>query len=96
MKRTLLIAAVVIGLTGCAGGGSSEYDMLVQQAESEISSAKKMNALWKDTEKFLANSKEASANGDMGKAMKLAKKALNQAQLAQQQAKDNANVKPYY
>ena len=97
LKKYLLTAVVALGLTACATSGPpSEYDQLVQQAENEIKIAKQMETLWKDTEKFLKASKTAQKAGDMDKAMKLAKKALRQAQMAQQQAKDNANLKLHY
>ena len=81
---------------------NDEYNQLVAQAENEIKLAGKTGFLWQNTEKFLKDSKDAKATADAAndratkrnefdKAMKLAKKALKEAQLAQEQAKSNAN-----
>lgn len=112
MKKTLVLCFLTITLTGCSwswpwGKDSSndEYNNLVTQAENEIKLADKTGFLWRDTEKFLKESKEAKAAADKArtegdrvkasaeseKAMKLANKALKQAQMAQLQATDNAN-----
>ncbi|MDO8596527.1 MAG: hypothetical protein Q7R45_07870 [Sulfuricaulis sp.] len=106
MKQTLMIGTLVIALAGCASVvRDDEYTQLVVQAENEIKLADKAGFLWRDTEKFLKDSKEAKAAADKAvkdgdratahkefdKAMKLAQKAMKQAQMAQQQARDNAN-----
>jgi len=94
MKKVLLVVAATVFVAGCATGPS--YDELAAQAKSEIKIAKSMDFLWRDTGKILKAAEKANAAGDSGKAKKLAQKALDQAKLAQQQAKDNANIKPYY
>ena len=106
MKQTLMIGTLVVALAGCAGVvRDDEYTQLVVQAENEIKLAGKTGFLWRDTEKFLKDSKEAKAAADKAekdgdrataykefdKAMKLAQKAMKQAQMAQQQARDNAD-----
>ena len=103
MKQTLILCAITLALVGCAGGiDQNEYNQLVAQAENEIKLANQTGFLWNNTEKFLTESKEAMAAAtaasdkatrekEYDKAMKLAKKALSEAKLAQQQAKDNAN-----
>ena len=98
MRKTILISALAMTLAGCAGGGASsdDYNKLVAEAEAEIAVANKMGATWRDTEKFLDESKKEAKNGDMENATKLAQKALKQAKLAQEQAKAQANVKPWY
>ncbi len=101
MKKTLLMTALAFTLAACAGGekaaqADKEYQDLVAKAKAEIALASKANHTWRDTEKFLKDADEAMKAGDRDKAMKLAKKAIKQAQLAQKQAKDNANVKPVY
>lgn len=53
--------------------------------------AKKMNYLWRDTGKILKKAKKANSEGDTKKAKKLANKALDQAKMAQMQAKAEAN-----
>ena len=106
MKQTLMVCTLVVALGGCASVvKDDEYNNLATQAENEIKLADKTGFLWRDTEKFMKESREAKAAADKAqkdgnrgeakaefdKAMKLAQKALKQAQLAQQQAKDNAN-----
>lgn len=82
----------------------ANYSQLVTQAENEIKIAEKTGFLWNNTEKFLKDSKEAKieadnarksgdstkADAEMAKAVKLVNKAIKEAQLAQQQARDNA------
>jgi hypothetical protein len=106
MKQTLMIGTLVVALAGCASVvNDDEYTKLATQAENEIKLADKTGFLWLHTEKFMKDSKEAKAAADKAmkdgdrataksefdKAMKLAKNALKEAQLAQQQARDNAN-----
>lgn len=103
MKHTLILCAITLAIAGCASTiNKEEYNKLVEQTENEIKLASKSGFLWTNTEKFLKESREAmdaaNAAGDSAtreseynKAMKLAKKALSEAKLAQQQAKDNAN-----
>lgn len=115
MKKTLILCSLslVLTVTGCAwwdnwwegwSAKNEAYNKLLAQTENEIKLADKTGFLWRDTEKFLTDSKEAKAasdkavqNGDRAtaktefdKAMKLAQKAMKQAQMAQQQARDNA------
>ncbi len=101
MKKTLLLTAVAFTLAACAGGekamqADKEYQDLVAKANAEIKLAGQAGHTWRDTEKFLKDADEAMKAGDRDKGMKLVKKAIKQAQLAQQQAKDNANVKPVF
>ena len=116
MKKTLMLSSLslVLTVTGCAwwdnwwegwSTKNAEYNKLVAQAENEIKLADKTGFLWRDTEKFLKESKEAKAAADKAQkdgdratahkefdtAMKLAQTAMQQAQMAQQQARDNAN-----
>lgn len=104
MKHTLISCALALILAGCAGGGinKEEYNKLVAEAENEIKLAAKTGFLWTSTEKSLTESKAAmeaataatdktTRQKEFNNAMKLAKKALTEAKLAQQQAKDNAN-----
>jgi hypothetical protein len=103
MKQTLILCAITLALVGCASGfDQNEYNQLVTEAENEIKLASKTGFLWNNTEKFLTESKEAmgaataatdkaTRESEYDKAIKLAKKALSEAKMAQQQAKDNAN-----
>ncbi|MBI3778629.1 MAG: hypothetical protein HY274_06915 [Gammaproteobacteria bacterium] len=105
MKQTLMVCTLVVALGGCASiVRNDEYNTLAAQAENEIKLADKTGFLWRDTEKFLKDSKEAkaaaekaekggdrvAAQAEFNKAMKLAQTALKEAQMAQQQARDNA------
>lgn len=97
MKKIIVLAGLALTLSACAGMQSTqELDNTIAQAEKEIAAAKKANALWRDTEKFLDAAKKAKADGDIDGATKQAKKALSEAQLAQKQAKDEAKAKPHY
>ncbi|GAB4513795.1 MAG: hypothetical protein Tsb0026_18760 [Sulfuricaulis sp.] len=102
MKQTLILCAITLAFVGCASSvNKAEYNQLVEQAENEIKLANQTGFSWSNTEKFLKESKEAmdaataatdktTRESEYNKAMKLAKKALQEAKLAQQQAKDNA------
>ncbi|MFQ5937953.1 MAG: hypothetical protein ACE5LB_16255 [Acidiferrobacterales bacterium] len=98
MKRIVLLCVVLIFIGGCASGGKgrSSYDELYAQARSETNVAKQMGFLWRDTEVYLIESRQAFERGDKKKATGLARKALEQAQAAQQQAREQANAGPYY
>lgn len=103
MKHTLISCTLALFLAGCASGiNKEEYNQLVKEAENEIKLANKTGFTWLNTEKLLKESQEAmeAANAasdkttrqsEYDKATKLAKKALFEAKMAQQQAKDNAN-----
>lgn len=94
MKKSLIIAALTVAIGACATG--PDPAPVIAEAEKEMKAAKSMNYLWRDTGKILKQAKAAAKDGDNEKANKLAKKALSQAKLAQQQAKDNKNAKPVY
>lgn len=94
MKKAIIISLLALGLTACAGmRADKEYNDLVAQAEKEIKLAKESGFLWTNTEKFLEDAKAAKEAGDTAKATSLVKKALDEAKLAQEQAKANANPK---
>lgn len=97
MKKTtiLLAACLPFFLAGCAEmetkpaaavAASPELDQTIANAEKEIAAAKKVNHLWRDTEKFLEDAKKDKAAGKLDDAMKNAKKALKEAIDAQKQA----------
>lgn len=90
MKKIIVSSVLAISLgilVGCANGPS--FNELAASAEKEMKIAKSMNYLWRDTEKIM---KEARKNNDK----KLAKKALDQAKMAQAQAKAEANPRVVY
>jgi hypothetical protein len=106
MKHAILAGVLTVTLAGCASViNDDEYNNLRSQAENEIKLADKTGFIWLNTEKFLTESRAAKAAADKAekegnrtvaeqefkKAMSNAKKALEEARLAQQQAKDNAN-----
>ncbi len=105
MKNMLVVCTLATALVGCASVvNNDEYNQLAGRAENEIKLADKAGFLWTDTEKLMKESKEAKVSADQALdagnkakaksefdiAMKLANKALKEAQLAQQQARDNA------
>jgi hypothetical protein len=98
--RKLLIAALsasVVAVSGCATiQAGMEAESTIQKAEKQIAAAKADKFLWRDTEKALKGAKKAYAEEDYATATKLAKKALQQAELAQVQAAHEANAKPVY
>ncbi|MCG6976295.1 MAG: hypothetical protein LJE56_07795 [Acidiferrobacterales bacterium] len=97
MKKIIISGAIALfagSLIGCESGPS--YDDLVAQANQEIAVAKKMHYEWRDTGKIMKQAKKAKEDGDSAKAKKLVQKAIDQAKLAQQQAKAEANPHPTY
>lgn len=94
MKKVLLIGAIAVGLSACAPNyDNMSYAELVANAKTEMANAKKMKYLWRDTGKILKKAEKEHKAGDEAKAKKLARKALDQALLAQKQAKEQANPK---
>jgi hypothetical protein len=91
MTKTLLAATLLTLIAGCAGTDRvAEFDQLAAEADNEIKLAAKTGFLWRDTERFLTEAKAARAKGDFDNALKLGRKALSEARLAQQQARENA------
>jgi hypothetical protein len=104
LKKSVMIASLCLFAAGCATEGAApassasattdeEFTKLVAQAENEIKLANKTGFLWSKTEGHLKAAKDAMAKGDKETAVKKAKAAIKEAQLAQQQAKDQANAK---
>lgn len=90
MKKVILTSAIAISvgvLAGCASGPS--FSDLDTQAKNEIAVAKKMKFEWRDTGKIL---KKAEENSDKAEAQK----AIDQAKMAQAQAKEQANPAIWY
>ena len=108
-KTILLTASLALALGGCAemdtkpssgtaapsASPTSALDETITSAEKEIAAAKKVG-IWHFTEKFLEDAKKAKSEGKDDEAMKLAKKALKQAQLAQKQVQAEAGAKPRF
>jgi len=95
MKKVIIFAAL-LALSACAGTEGPSYDEVVAQAKKEMKVAKSMDALWRHTGMYLKKADKAKQAGDDAKAMKLAKKALKQAQLAQAQSIAEKGAAPYY
>ncbi len=101
IRFAITLAALLgasVGLVACAGAVRDEgaFNALAVQAESEIREAEKAGFLWRDTEQLLADARKAHSEGQHDEATKLVQKSIKQAQLAQQQARDNANARPNY
>lgn len=97
MKNSLLLAAVILALGACATAPEpADADKAIAAAESEIAAAKKSGNLWNNTEKFLDDAKKAQKAGDVNGAIKNAKKAMDEAKLAQVQKKEQANPKVHF
>lgn len=98
MKRHIVVVMLIFVMVGCSSAGkrSSSFDNLYAQAENEIKLAKQMGFLWRDTQAFLRQSKVAHEAGKKKLAMELAQEALDQARLAQQQAKDQTDPDIFY
>jgi hypothetical protein len=90
MKKVILTSAIAISvgvLAGCASGPS--FSDLDTQAKNEMAVAKKMKFLWRDTGKILATAEKTEDKAG-------AEKAIEQAKLAQAQAKEQANPAIWY
>jgi len=94
LGKLLVPVVLVLGmLAGCASTpkepavdqGSAQADQAIAAAKVAIAKAKANDWIWRDTEKFLKQAEEAAAKGDSDAAIKLANKARNQAELAENQ-----------
>jgi len=94
-KPVAAAAATPAAAKPAAATASPELDQTIANAEREIAAANKVG-IWRDTEMFLEQAKSAKAEGKTDEAMKLAKKALKQAVLAQQQAASQVNATAGY
>ncbi len=100
MKKIILLAALATVLGGCAAAQeSAKLSEAIVTAEQELAAAKKANInLWANTADQLKEAKEDAelAFGDKENALKKAKMAATEVQLAKKQAQDNAKAGPYY
>ena len=103
MKRILIVVAVATALGACSTGrpasavfANDEFSRLAADVEREIRAAEKTGFLWRDTDQLLREARLAQSEGRYEDAKQLANKARRQAELAQQQARDNANAGPVY
>jgi len=86
---TVLTAALTVGCASFGNGGSGgaskaspEATAAIANAGGAIKAAKANNWIWRDTEKFLKQAKEAAGKGENDAAIKLANKAKFQAEAA--------------
>lgn len=97
IKKTLLVSAIAVALTACGPNyDAMNYDELVTHANQEIANAKSAKYLWRDTEKELKKAAKLKKEGKEADAKKAARKALDQALMAQEQAKDEASPKVHF
>jgi pectate lyase len=90
MTTTFLSAVLMIGCaqtqekaaSGGASKASPEAAAAIKEASDAIKVAKGNNWIWRDTEQFLKQAKEAADKGDSDTAVKLANKAKFEAEAA--------------
>lgn len=90
LAKFVSLSALALLLTvGCASqpkqetapaADTSAVTQAIDAASAAIADAKSLDALWRDTEKFLGQAKDAAAKGDDATAIKLANKARMQAE----------------
>ncbi len=97
--RQMIAVIALLGLSAC-GGVAARSDADVQQAiEAAQAAAHKADAVgseWRDTGEMIKKARQAAAQGDQAKAMKLAKEAEKQGELGYQQYLDQKNAGPHY
>lgn len=98
LRTVVLLSAVAALAAGCAtapkeqpakpapvakpAGPSPAATQAIAEAEAALREAKALNWIWRDTEKLLKKAKKAAEKGDNDKAIRLARKAKGQAELA--------------
>jgi len=111
MKLTFLkgalLASVVLSMVACshmsekgestaaATGNQAEYEELYNKVMAEYKKLDSEGGAWRDTGEMLEKSQEAAKKNDYAEAMKLAKQADAQTQLATQQFDGQKNVRPW-
>ncbi len=99
MLKALIVTILAAVLGACASGPTSpadEFDRYAAQVEVKFRQVEKEGYLWRDSERLLDQARQARKTGRHDEAMTLARKAMRQAELAEQQAKDNASAAPVY
>ena len=108
MKKLALFGTLIFALSGCSyfSGGSSDSmeggadaaaaASAIEAAENAIKMAKKAGGEWRDSDgKFLKKAKDAASKKDYAGAIKLAEKAKFEGEMGLEQAKAQANAKPW-
>ncbi len=67
----------------------------IAAAEAAVKKADAVGGGWRDTEKLVKEAKVAAEKGELDNAAKLAKIALEEAKLGEQQAMDSRGAKPW-
>lgn len=106
--RMATIGALVFLFSACSSMQSSEegsdesaeaskpaFEQAYQAAEAAYNKAKNTNNLWVNTEEDLEKSKEAAGKGDFSQAIKLAKRAKFESDLAYEQYESQKDIKPW-
>jgi uncharacterized OsmC-like protein len=99
MKKIVVLSALTLtaaSLIGCASTPSSTFADESAGTVAVVKAAGKVGYEWRDTGKLIKDAEAAYNAGDKDKAAKLLKKAQEQGQIAQMQAKEQANAKPWY
>ena len=96
MKKVLILSLFVV-LMPISNIEANQFDeqtssKIIQQAEKNYKKVLKVKNAWRDTKKIIKNAKKAHKEKDYKKSVTLAKKALNEANMAYEQyekQKDN-------
>lgn len=81
----VLVAGLTLGSALPLSVAAGSVDQALDQAATAIAEAKANDWIWRDTEKFYNEAREAAEKGNKDEAMKLATKAREQAELAVRQ-----------
>lgn len=81
----VLAAGLTLGSALPLSAAAGSVDQALDQAATAIAEAKANDWIWRDTEKFYNEAREAAKKGNKDEAMKLANKAREQAELAVKQ-----------
>ena len=100
MKKLLLaltISAVSVFGAACASSGGSPDAAAATEAIAAAKAALKKAAgnEWRDTGKFIKKAEKLASEGKIAEAVKLAKKAKSQAEMAVKQAEEQKNAGPH-
>lgn len=99
MKKIAILAmTAALTLAACATQKHTQQDAssAISAAEQELSRAKKVNYVWRDTGKLIKKAKAAAKEGEFDKAIKLANKAKMQSTVAMRQHAENKNSGPRF
>tara|TARA_B100001063_G_scaffold48794_1_gene42708 strand:+ start:467 stop:772 length:306 start_codon:yes stop_codon:yes gene_type:complete len=96
MKALYTLIAIIL-IVPSLNIGANTYDeatssKIIKEAEKNYKKVLKLKNAWRDTSKIIKNAKKAHTKKDYKKSTKLAKKALNEANMALEQyekQKDN-------